>query len=358
MPTAAVAATTAIVPATDPRIAWTGRTQHLPDDAIRFAFPGVSLSLRVQAARVILHVTASSADCWFDLELDYAAPRTLLLPAGEAEVVIADHLDPLRDHRIKLIRRIESWMGVVTVHAVRTAGGVLLPADPAPDRRLLFIGDSITCGACVDYLPPDWPEGNAMSNANGSYGMVLARRLNAQAHLISYGGRGLQRDYQGWGNERTANAPLFFERTLADDPTSVWDHASYQPHGIIIGLGTNDFNQGIPDREAWIPAYICFIARLRAVYPAARILLLTSPLIGQRVDNGDAQKSAALAGYIAEIVRRCSEAGERRLSWLALPHLPGARNSHPDAHGHQRIADLLAPELATWFAPGIHQTMT
>lgn len=339
------------VPASDPRLGWIGRVRHLADGVIRFAYPGVTLSLRVRAAQVILQVAATSSDCWFDLIMDDGAPLARCLPAGESEFILAEGLDPRRDHRLTLVRRTESWMGVATIRTVRIVGGELLPGDPAPARRLLFIGDSITCGACVDCLAPDFPTGHGTANATGSFGLELGRRLDAQVHLVSYGGRGLQRDYQGWGNDLIANAPVFFERALPDDPTVSWDHGSYQPDGIIVGLGTNDFATGIPEAEAWVASYLDFIGRLREVHPASRILLLTSPMIGPRVDNGDADKAAALMSFLAEAVRRRAALGDARISWRRVPHLPGVRNSHPDAQGHQRMADFLEPMLADWFMP-------
>ncbi len=339
------------IPASDPRLDWTGRVQRLADGSVRFAYPGVSLSLRARAARVVLRVAAGSPDCWFDLIADDGATRTLRLPVGESDLVLAEGMDPQRDQRFTLVKRTESWMGVATVREVRIAAGVLLSGDPPPLRRLLFIGDSITCGACVDCLPPDFPEGHGTANATRSFGLELGRRLAAQVHLVSYGGRGVQRDYQGHGNEQVANAPVFFERTLADDAGNRWDHDSYQPDGIIVGLGTNDFATGIPEAGEWIALYARFAERLREAHPAARVLLTTSPMIGPRTDNGDAEKAAALTAYLAEVVRLRAGQGDARISSVSLPYLPGARNSHPDAHGHQRLADFLEPVVGAWFAP-------
>lgn len=343
----------AAIPAADPRLGWTGRTRPLVDGAVRIGFPGVALSLRARAERIALQVAASSPDCWFDLITDDGAPVMLRLPAGESELVLGSALDTSREHRLTLIRRTESWMGVATARAVRVAGGDLLPADPAPARKLLFIGDSITCGACIDCLPPDFPEGHGTANATRSFGLELGRRLAAQVHLVSYGGRGLQRDYQGFGDERIANAPVFFERALPDEPDAPWDHAAYQPDAIVVGLGTNDFAVGIPDAHAWVASYVRFAVRLREAHPASRILLLTSPMIGPRVDNGDAVKAAALADFLAEVVRRRNADGDERISFRQVPHLPGLRNSHPDALGHQRLADALEPVLGAWFAPQV-----
>jgi lysophospholipase L1-like esterase len=310
----------------------------------------VTVTVRAAAPRIAIWATAASADCYYDVVVDGAAPVVLRLPAGQAETVLAEGLDPQVIHRVDLTRRTESWMGIVTLHEVRVAGGTLHPAPPAPAARLLFIGDSITCGACVDCLPPDFPAGHETANAPGSFGMLVGRRLGAQVHLVSYGGRGLMRDYLGLGNDAIANAPVFFERALPDAPDAQWDHTSYHPAAIVVGLGTNDFSLGIPEASAWTDAYVHFARRLRAAHPTAQILLTTSPMIGQRVDNGDAAKAAALATYLTTVVRRRSAEGDRGISWLRLPYAQGQRNSHPDAPGHRLIADALEPVLRPWCA--------
>jgi hypothetical protein len=45
--------------------------------------------------------------------------------------------------------------------------------------------------------------------------MRLARALDAQVHLVSYGGRGLLRDWQG--KTDVLNAPQFFQLTIAEE---------------------------------------------------------------------------------------------------------------------------------------------
>ena len=62
---------------------------------------------------------------------------------------------------------------------------------PLPrDRRLLFIGDSITAGygvLCNDSAAPFTPD---TESAYHTYAAVAARALNADAHVIAYSGKG------------------------------------------------------------------------------------------------------------------------------------------------------------------------
>ncbi len=328
------------IAATNPQAAWTGRTSRSGDGAVTMAFPGVSLTVRTNATRIALRVQAATPDCHLNVTVD-DREATVLRPAqGESELVVADGLSAGVPHAVRVVRRTESWVGAMTVQSIRMDGD-LLPRLPAPARRLLFIGDSITCGACVEQLPPDWPEGHATANAERSFGMELGRRLGAEVHLVSYGGRGVIRDWQGLGNDRIANAPVFFERALPDDAQSVWDHASWQPDAVVLGLGTNDFNQGIPDERVWTSAY-----DVRAVHPQAWILLTSSPMFGSRPDNGDAAKAAAIAHYLDEVVLLRQHARDQRVDRVLYRHHPGsAKNAHPTAPQHLQMADDLEPVL-------------
>lgn len=344
------------VPACDPRLTWTGRYRADADGGVSLGYPGITLDLAMRGPRAELDVRASTGDCYVDVSIDDGSPRIVRPDAGASTLVLADGLEPGVVHRIRLVRRTESWMGILGVVAVRAPGGAILPAALPPARRLLFIGDSVTCGACTELMPPDWPEGHANSNAARSFGMELGRRLGAAVHLVSYGGRGLVRDWQGLDSERdgVATAPVFFERTLPDEAQPAWDHASWQPDAVVVGLGTNDFNQGIPDERMWVAAYDRFLARLRAVHPQAWILITSSAMFGPRLDNGDVAKAAALAHYLDESVQLRLQARDQQVEHVLYRYQPGCgRNGHPNAPQHLQMADDLEPVLRArlgWFS--------
>src|SRR6201995_4212179 len=86
-------------------------------------------------------------------------------------------------------------------------------AAPAlPPRKLMFIGDSVTCGEMDAWEPTRDMNDRLNCDARVSYGMLVAQRLGAQCHLVSYGGRGIIRDWQGI--RETRNAPQFYELAL------------------------------------------------------------------------------------------------------------------------------------------------
>jgi lysophospholipase L1-like esterase len=117
---------------------------------------------------------------------------------------------------------------------------------PRYERRLEFIGDSITSGEGsygsmedVDWIP-------MYMSASVNYSTMTAKALNADFHLISQGGWGV---YCGWDNDVRHNLPSVYERVcgLANGEMNKelgayesYDFDSWQPDAVIVNLGTND----------------------------------------------------------------------------------------------------------------------
>jgi len=153
--------------------------------------------------------------------------------------------------------------------------------------------------------------------------------------------------YRDWqGIQAIANAPQYYERALPDDPEAAWDFSSYIPDAIGICLGTNDFNQGIPDENDFVNTYVEFIRKIRRDAPAAEIFLIDSPML---VDSpGLSPKRTIASVYIEEVVARLASPKVRHVK---LPHFPGsAIDAHPTAADHEGIAAFLLPYFRSVFA--------
>lgn len=334
---AAVASPAGMMPADSADIRYEGRYAAEAAGAVRLGFPGVTAHLRFEGPRLVLRANAAKDDLYFDVSVDGAAPAVLRLHAGEDDYVLVP-AGAATEHTVALTRRNESWQGIVTLVGFDPGeGGALRPAPALPGRKLMFIGDSVTAGAMTAWTP-DHENRDAPVNSNGrlSYGMVLARQLGAQCHLVSYGGRGIIRDWQGI--RKTNNAPQFYELALPDDPAARWDHARYVPDAIGIQLGTNDFSSGIPDEVEFVDAYVEFLAKVRRDAPQAFIFLMDSPIVN---DEPGQPRRTVLHAYLEEIVARVHDP---RVRLAPLPHYPGVpHNGHPTAAEHVAMAAELAP---------------
>src|ERR1017187_7148919 len=228
----------------DPRIAFVGGVE-LSDKGAQMGFPGITIRFVYTGPAPVMKLTGDSPNCFFNLSCNGWDPVIVKLNQGENEIPLPTGTAPQGGWLVELVRRTESWMGTASFDGLLLpAGCELLPPPPWPVRKLMFIGDSLTCGEYNERLPQENDSTPRSTNAARSYGMLLARWLGAQVHLVSYGGRGITRD---WSGKTDVNIlPVFFPRTLPDKAGSAWDHSRYQPDVIVINDGT-DFDAGPQD---------------------------------------------------------------------------------------------------------------
>jgi len=162
---------------------------------------------------------------------------------------------------------------------------------------------------------------------------------------VAYGGRGVIRDWRGKCD--VLNAPQFFELAVADEPgpAPAWDHASYVPDGVVVSLGTNDFNLDIgrlPEREEFVSAYLRLVKAIRQRAPEAQILITEGAIVNDESDPVREPKTT-LREYLDETVRRLADP---RVRHVAAQHYPGdGCNPHPTREQHRLMARDLEPVL-------------
>jgi len=323
------------LPASSPRVWVEGRSVTTPRQGVKLGFPGVTLHLAVRGPSLSFQAEASADEVDFDVVVDGTLRGRVRLPRGEATTVLFQGLPDAR-HQVELVHATESSNGTCEVETL-TAAAFLAPA-PAPARRLLFIGDSFTCGAAAECRPglPTPATKSRRQNARLSYGWMLSRMLSAQVSLVAYAGRGLLRDWQGL--RTPIEAPEIYERALADDPAAPWRHADYVPDAIGVCLG-NDFDAGIPDQEDYVPAYVEFVRKLRRDAPRAQIILIVSPVVSD--PPGAVPRRTVLRAYMDQVVERLHDPRVAVADAGAYRGVPG--DGHPDGAAHEAVAGILEP---------------
>ena len=338
------------IPARDPRIAYMGRVAFAGDAAV-MGFAGITVRFVYRGPAPTLRLNASSPTCFFNLACNGWDPVIIHLNPGDNDIPLPTGPAPASGWLVEVVRRTEAWQGIATFQGLRLPPGCeLLPPPPWPERKLMFIGDSVTGGEYVERFPPENISTPQSANAARAFGMLLGRWLHAQVHLVSYGGRGVMRDWQG--RTDVPNAPQFFPRILPDDPASRWDHAAYLPDVVVVSLGQNDFNQGLPDEAVYTKAYDAFVGDIRAAYPRAAVLLAEVSLFGDTPGTLDFAKRELLHRVLTAIVARRRAAGDQRIAEAPVGYYPGTpTNAHLVAFQHEQVAlELLGPikALAGW----------
>lgn len=253
---------------------------------------------------------------------------------GKINVIpVADGLTP-GAHTVTLCKDTESEMGYLEFVGFRCRE--LLSPPSLPRRKMEFIGDSITCGASSDLsvVPCGKGQWYDQHNAYMSYGPATARALHAQWHLSSVSGIGLMHSCCGM----KATMPDVFGSLNLRDMALPWDFRRYQPDVVTVCLGQNDGRQ---DPAAFRDTYVKFLRQVRADYPKAQIICLTSPM-------GDAGLTVYLKENLTQIVDQMHRSGDKNVQafFFSRSYNNGC-GGHPDVAQHQQIAEELTAYLKT-----------
>jgi lysophospholipase L1-like esterase len=239
--------------------------------AMAFAWPGTQIRTRFSGTELAVALSDTATDL-FEVTIDgvVAAPP-LQTMAGSHTYPLATGLAP-GEHDVVLAKRTESNQGTVTFGGF--SGSPLVPTARR-SRLIELVGDSITCGYGVLGASSACNFSQATESEPAAWGSLAAAQLQADHVAIAYSGIGMVRNN---GGDTVNTMPLKYPRVIADDASSTWDF-SYTPDVIVINLGTNDFAAGDPG-PGYVTAYDAFIAMLRGHFPAAPILITTSPMVG------------------------------------------------------------------------------
>lgn len=221
-------------------------------------------------------------------------------------------------------------------------GARLAKAPELPERKIEFIGNSITCGkGALDKTVKKDHDELGFESWYISYDAEIARRLNAQCMVVARSGIGI---YRNNGDPKLGGKPTiqdYYSHTLLDLKSEEWDFANYEPQLVCVNLGTNDTAQTY-DVEMFKKAAKKFLGDVRGHYPNAKIVVLTGPMrSGKRLAD---QKAA-----LDYAVNQLKAAGEKEMYRFDVPYDTGrfgyGTGHHPAEGEHKYMADLLTPYL-------------
>jgi hypothetical protein len=266
-------------------------------DDYRFGWTGCMVETEFKGSKISAElnvVTGPSAGMTVVID---GEPYFLEISRGRKTYVLAEGLSPNTTHRIALFKRSEGALGTVQFNGFRIPDHAKLSRPVAPKRKMLVIGDSITCGYGNEAKSLD--EGNSIENENGymSYAPIAARTLDADLMMFCWSGRGMFRNRQ-LNDDQATTIPKIFNQTLPMDKGIKWDHSKYIPDIVVINLGTNDMAEqnGKKEplsKEGYITAYKQFITRLRSYAPESKIIISIGPMGFEPISDWLSEISAA-----------------------------------------------------------------
>lgn len=136
------------------------------------------------------------------------------------------------------------------------------------NRKMLFIGDSITAGYGIDGINGISVFNTPEQDVCKTHGYLLKEYFDADAQIVAYSGNGI---VSHWISEEIDTA-LDTDLMPAIFP---YGH-TFNPNIIVMNLGTNDasYTRCIKQRERdYVNAYCDFVKQLQKEYPNTPILL-------------------------------------------------------------------------------------
>ncbi|HAR20445.1 MAG TPA: hypothetical protein DCR46_07275 [Cytophagales bacterium] len=339
------------VAANNPNFLYVGRVVKEMNKVV-FSYPGVTILANFEGDALDLlfnelGIGGNEHTNYLQITIDKGSPIVLALQSDVAVYQIARNLSK-GPHSLEIFKRTESSVGTVEFLGIRLSKGFGLVAPPIlPNRKMLFIGNSITCGFGNDtIIPGNLNSGFRSKNENNynAYGAITARALEAQYVAVAYSGRGITKNYDG---SSTGLAPTFFHEAIPDREEYAWKHALYVPDVILINLGTNDFSAerqgfGKIDSAAFVGSYLDFIADIKKQYPNATLICAVGCMMSDWYPAG-AKHWTRIQNYVQSVAKQRNKMGDTKIHYLKFDpqNPPYGEDWHPSTATHQKMATTL-----------------
>ena len=331
-----------MVKASSPMIQYVGRVSFAKNpDVASFNFPGTTIHATFEGTS--LKMICRPMTGYFMAQVDGCEPFKVGFNAERDSVVTVAAALAQGVHHVKMMYVIEGLFRNPEFKGfVLDKGCKLVEAPALPERKIEFIGNSITCGYGVESIEMTDPFEDETENHWLTYANIVSDSLKAQHTSISRSGIGVYRNYDGPKAGSAENMPWQYEYTLFNKHDEKWDFAKYQPQLVCINLGTNDLSTNNYDIQLYEKNYRMFLKTVRTKYPNAKIVLITGPMLGEKESN---EQKAVLD----RICKEANKKGDKDIYRFDFTFQTGdlgyGASWHPSKLQHQKMAGELLPFL-------------
>ena len=263
--------------------------------------------------------------------------------------------------KLRIVKMSEAAFGIVGIKNIRIESGtdneregtdkeIPVQATPYKERKIEFIGDSITCGYGNEGICDQDIFCTAQENPEAAYAILTANAVDADYQLVSWSGIGI---ITNWVPE-DVNEPLeeilmpklyqYRDLRLCEKlklPEEKWDYKEYQPDLIVLYLGTNDdsYVRKIPDRQEYFGTrYYAFLEQIHTCNPASAILCILGTM-GQNLCEEERMRVEAFKAQYPDV----------KIDFMILPEQLAqdgiGTDSHPSKETHRKGADILTAKI-------------
>ena len=337
LPTTLLFAST-FVKATDPGFAYVGRISWttVPEAAV-WTYPGIQIHANFTGTSAKMKTNAGCG--YFMVEIDSLPPKKVECVKGSEQTQLAEGLAP-GTHRLTLTYLIEGTYKKPTFYGLYLDDGCTLGDRPVlPERRIEFIGNSITCGYGIEGDGSEKKFLFSKQNFYETYAARTARALGAQCQVCARSGIGIYRNYAG----KIPNEimPNIYPQTFYATSGEQWDFSLFQPDVVCVNLGCNDTSVGKYDQRQLTEAFKRFTRTLREHYPNAKIVYIIGAIpTSRRLTDIQAAHDAAIAD--------AAERGDHEVYRMDFTPDDGSLGWGSQGHPSMRRHALMAEELTAF----------
>ncbi len=310
----------------DKNVDFIGRFKEV-DGAYRFSYSGSTIRAGFVGTEIsaTLELTEryQSTD-FLEIIIDGTEHQTLeIYPNAKRSHLLVYDL-PYGYHTVEIIKRTEQ-LSMITFFGFDYAENVYpAPAPARKEKRIMFIGDSITSGYGIMRMNGDRGFYYSEQDVQHTYGWLVAKHFNAEADILGISSGGIVKD-------AVSNRWNSYGCTTIPDPYPT--PAEDVPDLIVINLGTIDNHGKISDRE-FEKDYRSFVNEVRLTYPESAILCTVGGITNEPYT------------VIETVVNKLKNEGMENLYSYKIIASRDDENCcggdfHPNANGHAAMAEEL-----------------
>lgn len=259
--------------------------------------------------------------------------------------------------KIRLMKLSEAAFAKMGISEIHIDGELLPPPKPEYERRIEFVGDSITCGYGIDGIWNKDVFSTETENPIKGYAYKTALKCKAEFQYVSWSGMGV---YSCWVDDKAekpldnwlihdlypyTDSPLEKSLGIEDHAHHTkWDFTSYIPQVIVFNMGTNDqsWTKHIKERcDTFCEKYYAFLEMLREKNPSSYIIctygIMGTDLLEEEISCVDKFKREH----------------DDRIKYVPLPvqlESDGiGADWHPSEISHEKVSEILSKEVNAVF---------